>query len=677
MRFINSFMAGKKHPASPEVGPEADLASDDEVQLLSPPVSKSKKAHPSDLVLCAIFSRLTDRDFTCKLVPMRSNSSKIHNSSVRVSSKSYSNLRDHATIWHSSIYTALCQLRDSGSSLDALESRVEEENIAAEKILSTRKPIKLLFQSLTNKPEAILQSRCAYALHMIRKGHSFNSLCDTLLQKSFQYLGKDTVLGDRRSMENTLVPFLFAISRKSLYEHLSGHNVRAVSLTCDSWTDNTAYSYIGITIHYVDRNFEPINKLLEVFPFEKQQTSSALVKHMQSRVKLNLPDETIIWTVTIDNGRNYVKAMSDFMGSDDVVLCFAHTLQLCVRDVLTLHPYKQVLEDINSLEVQIRNKKKYRQVLRIQLKEANFSSDVLPKANATRWSSDFRLLDRFVQFYQVLHQLKLDGVFESDVSVLISDDRYSSAKELRVILSKFAEITSQCQALSESQVANVPFWISRLQDHLLGFHNDSARLLSESLNRRFSCIKSPCHPANLCAVIHPEFYKMTHLNEIERTAVIQEFISVAIDLGIKPKVPEIHQALIASLHKEFSLLDSYSLSEFWKNPDTGFTMYVPLIRMMLSAQATSAPCEVAFTIAGFQKDDHRSRLRPSLLNMLCVLGANACRTDEDAEDLLMQVAKYADGSSRAEVLLTDDLQDIIKKQTAQDTDSDDDIDLFL
>jgi hypothetical protein len=43
----------------------------------------------------------------------------------------------------------------------------------------------------------------------------------------------------------------------------------------------------------------------------------------------------------------------------------------------------------------------------------------------------------------------------------------------------------------------------------------------------------------------------------------------------------------------------------------------------------------------------------------------------------MQVAKYADGSSRAEVLLTDDLQDIIKKQTAQDTDSDDDIDLFL
>ena len=108
---------------------------------------------------------------------------------------------------------------------------------------------------------------------------------------------------------------------------------------------------------------------------------------MQSRVKLNLPDETIIWTVTIDNGRNYVKAMSDFMGSDDVVLCFAHTLQLCVRDVLTLHPYKQVLEDINSLEVQIRNKKKYRQVLRIQLKEANFSSDVLPKANATSFCS--------------------------------------------------------------------------------------------------------------------------------------------------------------------------------------------------------------------------------------------------------------------------------------------------
>ncbi len=73
-------------------------------------------------------------------------------------------------------------------------------------------------------------------------------------------------------------------------------------------------------------------------------------------------------------------------------------------------------------------------MLRIQLKEANFFSDVLPKANATRWSSDFRLLDRFVQFYQVLHQLKLDGVFESDVSVLISDDRYSSAKELRDIL---------------------------------------------------------------------------------------------------------------------------------------------------------------------------------------------------------------------------------------------------
>ncbi len=55
-------MAGKNRTASPEVAPKADLESDDEVQLLSPPLSKSKKAHPSDLVLCAIFSRLTDHD---------------------------------------------------------------------------------------------------------------------------------------------------------------------------------------------------------------------------------------------------------------------------------------------------------------------------------------------------------------------------------------------------------------------------------------------------------------------------------------------------------------------------------------------------------------------------------------------------------------------------------------
>ena len=69
---------------------------------------------------------------------------------MRVSSKSYSNLRDHATIWHFPIFKNLCELRDSGSSLDALESRVFEENTAAEKLASD-KPIKSLFQSITNK----------------------------------------------------------------------------------------------------------------------------------------------------------------------------------------------------------------------------------------------------------------------------------------------------------------------------------------------------------------------------------------------------------------------------------------------------------------------------------------------------------------------------------------------
>lgn len=98
--------------------------------------------------------------------------------------------------------------------------------------------------------------------------------------------------------------------------------------------------------------------------------------------------------------------------------------------------------------------------------------------------------------------------------------------------------------------------------------------------------------------------------------------------------------------------------------------------MMFSAQATSAPSEVAFSHAGFLKNDHRSRLRPSVLNMMSVLKINVCRFDEDADKVLTDIVKYAEVDGDGKFKLTPELQAIIEKLQHHD-EEDDEIELIL
>ena len=171
-------MAGFKHYASSQ-GARAEC-EDESAQIKS---SVLKLSDPSNLVLQAMFAREDDRGFKCKVATTRASSSKAHNELVRVSPKSYSNLKEHATIWHGSLFKRLNDLNDSGASLAALKAVVVDENQSVEQLASI-KPICILFRSILTKSQAILQSRAAYALHLISKGHSFNSLEDPLLVKA-------------------------------------------------------------------------------------------------------------------------------------------------------------------------------------------------------------------------------------------------------------------------------------------------------------------------------------------------------------------------------------------------------------------------------------------------------------------------------------------------------------
>ena len=85
---------------------------------------------------------------------------------------------------------------------------------------------------------------------------------------------------------------------------------------------------------------------------------------------------------------------------------------------------------------------------------------------------------------------------------------------------------------------------------------------------------------------------------------------------------------------------------------------LPLVRMLLSAQATSAASEAAFSAAGFAQSDYRSELSREHINSLSVIKCNAAACDP--EKLI------ADFRSRcldeeADIVMSDDLQEIVDR----------------
>ena len=166
--------------------------------------------------------------------------------------------------------------------------------------------------------------------------------------------------------------------------------------------------------------------------------------------------------------------------------CFAHSLQLAIRDGLKDVPYlSKALVKCRKL-----SKKSYRST-----KIADLLEDVdkkLKRSNATRWSSEYLLI-------KSIFHLGRQGI--DDITDIIGDDNlkftindFNVLEEAIDILEPFADITTRCQSETTATVSLVVPSIAHAIHHLLQMKGRVLFLvkmvtqLNRSIDIRFSGI---------------------------------------------------------------------------------------------------------------------------------------------------------------------------------------------
>ena len=112
-------------------------------------------------------------------------------------------------------------------------------------------------------------------------------------------------------------------------------------MTTDLWTaQHQQRSYISLTVHFIDIDFELQSKCLQTLEVPQDHNASSLTEVLDSMLKdWNISEK--VCGGTTDNGSNIVNAIG--LLEIEHFPCFAHTSQLSIKNGLNIPRVQRVL----------------------------------------------------------------------------------------------------------------------------------------------------------------------------------------------------------------------------------------------------------------------------------------------------------------------------------------------
>lgn len=113
-------------------------------------------------------------------------------------------------------------------------------------------------------------------------------------------------------------------------------SISSIAVTTDFWTHRSKQSYVSLTGHYVDANFQQKSTVLRFCSFTARHFSP-LIGHEIERLLTELNIFHKVTSITCDGAPNMI-ASFDFMSRNDItrIHCLAHKLHLIVCNGLGL-----------------------------------------------------------------------------------------------------------------------------------------------------------------------------------------------------------------------------------------------------------------------------------------------------------------------------------------------------
>ncbi|XP_060072674.1 zinc finger BED domain-containing protein 4-like [Ylistrum balloti] len=319
--------------------------------------------------------------------------------------------------------------------------------------------------------------------------------------------------------------------------------------------------------------------------------------------------------------------------------CFAHTLQLVVKD-----GFKEISSSLNSVLAKVASVVNFaRSLIATEILEGEKR---LQCANVTRWNSQLRMIKSVLDISEKLNKLDTTKISSYERKLL---------RELCLILNPFEEATVMVQSNNSARLA-VPLTIGlrHAMDNIsVTYNNKMTQALKRSLQKRMSVYEDD-DLFTTAAILDPRFN--LKWCEPEKVGILTEKLRTEASRTIKLKcstetessdnddyktesqdeslfsymsrprkrhtsAPDSLSVEINSYLAEENVPNSVSPLDYWKDKETCFPTLAKMALYFLAIPSSSAPVERLFSVAGKTFRPERCRLKDDtfekLMNIKC------------------------------------------------------------
>ena len=229
------------------------------------------------------------------------------------------------------------------------------------------------------------------------------------------------------------------------------------SITVDLWSNMQMRSYIGITCHLIDNNFQLHSFLLQCERFKGNHTAANISARVENVIStFNLKDK--VEFIVTDNAANMVAAFNlpafdnDLIGEDEFKLtveefeelsdyiyltkhvrCFAHSLQLVIKHAFQKCQVPEFLKKVNKIVSFIRKSGKSAEYLEGETRAQ--------APNQTRWNSQLQMITSILK----IDRTKLDSLPGLEVTDKLTNSDRAYLMEFEAIMKPFQQATNKIQ----------------------------------------------------------------------------------------------------------------------------------------------------------------------------------------------------------------------------------------